>query len=210
MSDKVYKLLGSHGTTERSENDFYISSDVIAEALYKCFEMSTKNAKNYNDNVVIVDSSVGTGVLLERFAKNDYDCIGYDIKDRGWQGTNIQSWLEVKKLSDTNNIIVQNPPFKLALEFVLHGLSLLKNKEFLFSLQRIQFLEGMKRYELLYGNKCKPKYVCIFSKRASCTCDVAGKGQGAMCYAWFVWQKGFKGNTQLKWIVNTDKGLAIK
>jgi hypothetical protein len=214
MADRVFKLMGSHSATERAKDDFYQSSPEIANALFECVKTGIKGNKVYAtglENTVIIDSSVGTGVLLEPFKKVCWYFIGYDIADRGYEKVRVQDWLTVQPGDEAKEIwyfrhpkiIVQNPPFKLALEFVQHGLELLNKGELLFSLHRIQFLETRERFAKLYGNKQKPKYVFVFANRVTCVApDVPNKGQGAMCYAWFMWQKGFRGNTQIKWIID--------
>lgn len=212
MSDKVFKLLGAHSTTERAKDDFYQSSTEIANALFECVKAGIKRNELYAEGLeetVIIDSSVGTGTLLEPFRYKCWSLIGYDIADRGYKFVSVQDWLTVKEIPNPRNkpkVIVQNPPFKLALEFVQHSLELLNNGELLFSLHRIQFLEGVERFENLYKNKYKrPKYVFIFTKRVSCiTPDIENKGQNAVCFAWFMWQKGYRGSTQIKWIVDGE------
>ena len=214
MADRVFKLMGSHSATERAKDDFYQSSPEIANALFECVKVGIKGNKLYAEGLektVIIDSSAGTGVLLEPFENKSWLQIGYDIADRGYEHVIIRDWFNVnadmwKKEIWFNRhpkIIVQNPPFKLALEFVQHSLELLERGELLFSLHRLLFLEGGERFGKLYGNKQKPKYVFVFAKRVSCIApDVPSKGQNAMCYAWFMWQKGFRGNTQIKWIID--------
>ena len=214
MADRVFKLMGSHSATERAKDDFYQSSPEIANALFECVKTGVKRNKVYAaglENTVIIDSSAGTGVLLEPLYKSCWCQIGYDIADRGYEHVIIRDWFNVntdmwKKEIWFNRhpkIIVQNPPFKLALEFVQHSLELLERGELLFSLHRIQFLETRERFAKLYGNKQKPKYVFIFANRVTCVAPgIPNKGQGAMCYAWFMWQKGFRGNTQIKWIID--------
>ena len=61
-------------------------------------------------------------------------------------------------------------------------------------------------FENLYKNKYKrPKYVFVFTKRVSClTPDIENKGKNAVCFAWFMWQKGYRGSTQIKWIVDGE------
>jgi len=212
VSDKVFKLLGAHSTTERAKDDFYQSSTEIANALFECVKAGIKRNDLYAEGLeetVIIDSSVGTGTLLEPFRYKCWSLIGYDIADRGYKFVSVQDWLTVKEIPNPRNkpkVIVQNPPFKLALEFVQHSLELLNNGELLFSLHRIQFLEGLERFENLYKNKYKrPKYVFIFTKRVSCiTPDIENKGKNAVCFAWFMWQKGYRGSTQIKWIVDGE------
>ena len=213
MADRVFKLMGSHSATERAKDDFYQSSPEIANALFECVKAGIKGNKVYAaglENTVVIDSSVGTGVLLEPFKNKCWSLIGYDIADRGYEKVRVQDWLTVQPGDEAKEIwyfrhpkiIVQNPPFKLALEFVQHGLELLDKGELLFSLHRLLFLEGGERFGKLYGNKQKPKYVFVFAKRVSCLTDIENKGKTAVCFAWFMWQKGFRGNTQIKWIID--------
>ena len=64
---------------------------------------------------------------------------------------------------------------------------------------RITFLEGKRRRELY--NKYPPKIIYVASTRLKCA--LGGKfneTEGSVaCYAWFIWEKGFTGITQLKW-----------
>lgn len=73
------------------------------------------------------------------------------------------------------------------------------NKVFMFL--KVTFLEGQTRYNKLFS-QYPPKKIYVFSKRISC----AGNGEferfpsSAVAYAWYVWEKGFTGDTVVKWI----------
>ena len=47
-----------------------------------------------------------------------------------------------------------------------------------------------------------PKIVYVSSGRLKCAKngDFEKYGSSAQAYAWYVWEKGFKGNTTIKWI----------
>ncbi len=66
---------------------------------------------------------------------------------------------------------------------------------------KLTFLEGKARYEDIFS-KTPPKAVYVFSERIQC----AKNGEfnlhnnGAVAYAWYVWQKGWTGMTTLDWI----------
>ena len=64
---------------------------------------------------------------------------------------------------------------------------------------KLTFLEGQKRRK--FFDSYPPKTVYVFSKRINCARngDFSVK-QSAVCYAWFVWVKGWKGETVVKWI----------
>jgi len=67
-------------------------------------------------------------------------------------------------------------------------------------LMRIQFLEGQRRKSFLKNNP--PKYVYVSSSRlllAKNADFVKYNTPSANCYAWYVWKKGFKGETIVRW-----------
>lgn len=65
---------------------------------------------------------------------------------------------------------------------------------------KLTFLEGKDRKEMF--KKYPPKTVYVSSSRIKCALggDFDSIGSSASAYAWFVWQKGYKGDTVIKWI----------
>ena len=69
---------------------------------------------------------------------------------------------------------------------------------------KLTFLEGKARYSEIFA-KTPPKKVYVFSERVMCAkngeFDRMREGGGsAVAYAWFVWRKGYAGDTIVKWI----------
>lgn len=66
---------------------------------------------------------------------------------------------------------------------------------------KIQFLEGKARRALF--ERYPPKTVYVSSSRLRCAMngdfDLYSKST-AVCYAWYVWVKGYTGDTVIKWI----------
>lgn len=62
------------------------------------------------------------------------------------------------------------------------------------------FLEGQKRKSMF--KEYPPKKIYVFSKRIACAKngDFSLARSGTITYAWFVWEKGYKENPQIKWI----------
>ena len=65
---------------------------------------------------------------------------------------------------------------------------------------KVLFLEGQKRKKLF--EKYPPQTVYISSSRINCAKNgnFATYNSSAIAYSWFVWQKGYKGETVIKWI----------
>ena len=68
---------------------------------------------------------------------------------------------------------------------------------------KVQFLEGKERRKLF--EKHPPKVIYVASGRLLCAKNgefekMRQGGGSAVAYAWFVWEKGFKGSPIIKWI----------
>lgn len=96
--------------------------------------------------------------------------------------------------------IITNPPYNLAKEFVTHAIELVPLGHKVAMFLRLLFLEGKARRQLfeLYP----PRAVYVSSGRIKCAPggDFNAPNAGAIALAWFVWEKGYRGNTILKWI----------
>ena len=96
--------------------------------------------------------------------------------------------------------ILTNPPYKFAQEFVEKALDRQWEGYYTIMFLRIQFLEGQARKKLF--EKYPPKFVYVNSKRQLCAMN--GKFEKysttAICYCWYIWEKGWKGETIIRWI----------
>lgn len=65
---------------------------------------------------------------------------------------------------------------------------------------KLTFLEGQKRKK--FFEKYPHKKVYVFSQRQKCAINGNFEqiGSSAAAYAWFVWEKGYKGKPQIEWI----------
>lgn len=126
-----------------------------------------------------------------------YKCIGYDIIDRGFPGTEIKDFLTLK---ENHNDVVTNPPYVMAKEFVEHALDISPDGTKIAMFLKLTFLESQGRKEMFARYPFKTLYV--FSQRRSCAKngDFEKYPSSAVAYGWYVWVKGFKGNPIIKWI----------
>lgn len=185
----AFKMLGAsnHCKEEREENDFYATDPQAIDELLK-YETFNKE---------IWENACGKGHLSERLKKYGYNVLSTDLIDRGYQD------IQIDFLSDATYTfqgdIITNPPYKYCKEWILKSLNSIPNGNKVALFLKLQTLESQKRYEEIFS-KYPPKAVYVFVKRIECAKNGEFKGTSAVCYAWFVWEKGFTGDTILKWI----------
>lgn len=102
----------------------------------------------------------------------------------------IQEGLDFFEHEGEYDLIITNPPFSLAQEFIEHSMSMAPT---VIMLLRLNFLGSQARHE--FWKQFPPDGLIILSKRPSFT----GKGTDSSDYAWFIWSdiEELKG---LKWI----------
>lgn len=193
----------SHTDHDRAEHDYYATEPKAADLLcdVETFEGS------------IWENACGEGHLSERLKARGYEVKSTDLIDRGYGQGNVDFFKATTPLADN---IVTNPPYSYAKEWAEHSLSLLKEGKKLALFLSIQFLESAKRKTLFEKYPPKTVYVC----RNRILCGINGdfrakdkegnviynedenpkKMSSAKCYAWFVWEKGFKGDPIIRWI----------
>lgn len=94
------------------------------------------------------------------------------------------------------DLVIGNPPYKYAEEFVRQAIDDLVPGGLCLFLMRLAFLEGQDRGDCLW-RECPPMSVHVLSRRPSFT----GNGKtDATAYAVYLWGKGWQGDTLLKWL----------
>ena len=126
-----------------------------------------------------------------------YTC-GIDIREDS-KADVIMDFLECEKENmDEHDLIISNPPFYLAEEFIRKSLDLVKNDSYVVMLLRLNFFGSAKR-KILFENNM-PEYCFIHHKRInfipeSMKREMIKKGEkpqsgDSIEYAHFVWKKG--------------------
>lgn len=144
------------------------------------------------------------GLIADTLKKHGHQVQSIDIVDRGYIGTEVRDFLTTTKddLRFSPDIIT-NPPYVIATEFVEHALDISMDSVKVAMFLKIQFLESKKRYNLF--KKYPPKKIYVFVNRVNCGKNgVFGKESSAVCYAWFIWEKGYQGLPQVDWISDDD------
>lgn len=190
----VFVTLGAsnHTDKEREPNDFYATDPIAIDKLVVSIGFIQS---------VVWECACGTGCLSERLKQYCRGVVSTDVIDRGYG--QVQDFLLAKEIPEGCSCIITNPPYKLATEFILHALSLLPDGGRCIMFLKTTFLEGEKRHRILFS-KYPPQRILQFSKRVLCAKNAEFqkmcKVGSAVSYAWFVWEKGYKGETTITWI----------
>lgn len=187
-SKSIYVTIGAsnHSNSEREKNDYYATEPKAIELLLG-LEKFDKN---------IWECACGEGHISEVLKEHGYKVHSTDLIDRGY-GLGGIDFLKCSEVF--NGDIITNPPYKYAKEFVYKALELIQTGNKVVMFLKLQFLEGKARKELF--KVYPPKKIYVSSSRLIC----AKNGEfdkissSATAYAWFVWEKGYEGQTIVKW-----------
>jgi len=190
----MFVTLGAsnHTDKERESNDFYATDPMAIDKLVGVMSLPSK----------IWECACGLGHLSEELKSFGFKVVSTDLVDRGYG--DVVDFLQTKDIPEGCTCILTNPPYKYALDFIKHSLDLLPENGLCIMFLKTTFLEGQKRYDELFS-KNPPHYVLQFSRRVLCAKNgefqrMKDGGGSAVSYAWFVWKKGYQGNTVIKWI----------
>lgn len=187
MSEKG-KNFSCNNMGQRKKSDFY-------ETPYSLTWQLLEN-ENFIDCRTFLEPACGNKaivqVLLDRYSDINLNC--YDI-------TNGNDFFQEK---DKYDCIITNPPFSKAQEFILHAKEICQVKFAM--LLPLSYLHGESRYKEIYQDKNFPlSHIYVFT-RYPMLGDVLRKDgkyrTGMMVYAWFIWQKNYQGNPEIRWISN--------
>lgn len=185
----IYTTLGAsnHTEKERQEDDYYATDPKTIIPLFKAEKFCNS----------IWECACGEGHLSKSMEKCGKLVFSTDLIDRNF-GHGIFNFLE--EILEWHGDIITNPPYKFAQEFVEKSIKILQPKRKVAMFLKLQFLEGQKRRKLFDINP--PKIIYVFSKRQSCAMNgnFDKYPSSAVAYAWFVWEKGYVGDTKIKWI----------
>lgn len=188
----VYLTLGAsnHTEKERQNEDYYATHPEAAEWLIKL---------EYFDGKDIWECAAGENHLANVFKDAGFTVRASDIIKRTEQ-TEVLDFLSYD--GEWNGHIVTNPPYKNAQEFIEKALSIIPNGKKVCMFLKVQFLEGKARRKMF--EKYPPKRIWVSSSRILCAKNgdferMIKGGGSAMAYAWFVWEKGYEGDTVVKW-----------
>lgn len=193
--NSIFKTIGAsnHTDEERPENDFYATDPIAIDKLLKV------ETPNHN----IWECAAGEGHLSNRLKELGFNVFSSDIIERSFKLDAKIDFLNYKCKKLAGDILT-NPPYKYAKEFIIHSIRNIKQDYKVYMFLKLTFLEGKARFNEIFS-KFPPKRIYVFSERIMCAKNAEFQkmkdgGGSAVAYAWFVWQKGYKGRTIVEWI----------
>lgn len=191
--NSIFKTLGASNHTDeaREQHDYYATEPKAIELL-----LDMERFHPY-----VWECACGQGHLSEVLKARGYKVKSSDIVDRGYPGTEVIDFLQTTKPQVSMDIIT-NPPYKYAKQFIEHALDISMDSTKVAMFLKVQFLEGKARKALF--KKHPPKTIYVSSSRLLCAKNgefdaMRKSGGSAVAYAWFVWEKGYKGDTIVRW-----------
>lgn len=189
--NSVYKTIGAsnHTEKEREKDDYYATEP-------KAIELLLREEKFDKD---IWECAVGGGHLAEVLKQKGYRVLCSDIVNRGYSETKIIDFLTYDK-KDLKCDIITNPPYKFAQEFVEKALEVVAEGQKVAMFLKLTFLEGKHRKQMFL--KYPPKILYVSSSRLNCAIngEFEKYKSTAIAYGWYIWEKGYSGETIVKWI----------
>lgn len=186
-SHSTYATLGArnYALNEREVNDYYATEPKALELLLEK-ETFSKN---------VWECACGEGHLSKVLERNGYNVLSTDLFDRGYGKGGID-FLKCTEKFDGD--IITNPPYKYAKEFVEKALDIVTDGHRVAMFLKIQFLESKSRRELF--ERTPPSTIYVSTSRLNCGLNGDfNLGQNAVCYAWFIWEKGNTNPPIVKW-----------
>jgi len=203
----VFSTIGSssHSDRERAERDLYTTNQVDFVRFIKALRRDGIQIQG-----PVWECASGCHHLVEVLERLGYEVVSTDIEDRSeWpEFRKTKAKLQKIDVLETTGVdlikwdvrsVITNPPYSIADQFVSHIMPMLQDKQYLMLLLRIQWLESKKRYALF--KKHNYKYVYVYVSRANCYRNAQTKDDGgAICFAWFIYEKGYTGDTVVRFI----------
>lgn len=175
---------------QRKKSDFY-------ETPYSLTWQLLEN-EGFDFSRKVLEPSCGNGAISNELIKKfGPENVEYSDISEGHDFLLREEW-------DKVDYIITNPPFSLAMEFILKAKKIAKNK-FAFLLP-LSYLHGEERYNKIYKDIDFPlSHIYVFTRYPMLGEPLRDDGKyntGMMVYAWYVWDKKFWNDPEIRWISN--------
>ena len=193
MKGKNFSL----NSTKRNKNDYYQTPYSMTRQLLEVENFEGK----------ILEPCCGAGAIVK--VLKDYDkSVDYCDLNNEFSLTGVFKNFKdfINDDFDRYDNIITNPPFSLAKEFILKAKEITNNK--IAMLLPLNYLHGVTRYNEIYLDRKFPlKAVYVFCRYGMLEETIRDDGTyktGMMVYAWYIWEKDYKGEPIIRWLNNNS------
>jgi hypothetical protein len=172
-----------HSGRERAAGDYYSEPPACAKALFNTLGLFPGGFH---------DPCVGRGTIVDVGLGYGCTATGADLCDRAAGRFSVRDFLEDHQRYPN---VVTNPPFNLAVDFVVHALELVTEGGRVAILAPSNFLYSQSRYRLF--SRTETDAIVFLSRRPSVppgtALELHGeaiRGHGSVDFCWIVWQQG--------------------
>lgn len=191
---KIGPMTGAsaHTKYQRPKHDYYATDPNAIRLFLDQFEADGESLAN-----AVWEPACGEGNLVQPLKERGHNVFATDLIDRN--GNHTFDFLNKSPNMQWCGDVLTNPPYKQAQAFVETALARVEDESKVIMLLRIQFLESQRRH--IFFKQNPPKYVYVHSSRIQIRLNNDPTINGsALCFAWFVWEKGHQGDTVIRWI----------
>jgi predicted RNA methylase len=154
-------------------------------------------------NQTCLEPACGRGHMASTLAEYFGHVAASDIHPYGFG--DVLDFTDLGEAVDAADWVITNPPFRLAEAFLQRAFSVARVGVAI--LQRTAFMEGVRRYETMFGPR-PPTRVAQYAERVPMVRSRLDRSAStATSYAWFVWEVGRTGPTELVWIPRSRRRL---
>ena len=176
----------------KQKNNWYATHPSVTMDLLRCEIFSSK----------ILEPFCGSGIMAEVIKSNGYEVVAYDMIDRGYG--NVGEFFSTEYPVGIYDIITNPPCESNLIDIIKRCIAICKNKVAI--LLPLPYLSGKARYYELYS-VFPPSRVYVYCERINIAKEAdfatySDSGMNLTIYAWYIWERGYSGQTELKWIHN--------
>ena len=182
-------------SNKRNKNDYYQTPYSMTRQLLEVENFEGK----------ILEPSCGAGAIV-KVRRDHNELVDYCDLNNEFSLTGIFKDFKdfINDDFDRYDNIITNPPFSLAKEFILKAKQITNHK--IAMLLPLNYLHGVTRYNEIYLDRKFPlKAVYVFCRYGMLEETIRDDGTyrtGMMVYAWYIWDKSYKGEPMIRWINN--------
>lgn len=174
------RMIGAGPQDKRQPDDYYATNPICVEPLLRAEPHLLKRD--------IWEPACGEGHISRVLKQHGIRVASTDLIDRGY-GLGGIDFLRTTRLRAP--VILTNPPFKLAVPFVRHALTL--GAELVVMLLKLQFMECIDRAPVMEDcwaeHRAGLARVHVFKQRVALWKDGVPRTGGMLALGWYVWDR---------------------